>query len=103
MSVPLVAAVADDEPTPRVDVAVINATDEVDGHTPNPPAAPVVEAIPDPPADPTDGDNALDELRATVADLATTLATVVEKVIGAESDAKPDKGPWTHRGSRRDS
>ena len=102
MSVPIVAAVADDGPAPKVDVAAANASAEVDSHTPEPPSVPVVEVIPDPGVEPTDGDNALDDLRKTVADLATTLATVVEKVIGAESDAKPDKGPWTHRGSRRE-
>lgn len=79
---------------PELKDAPEHAVTEVNEHTPE---------TPTPPAE-HDG---LSELRETVGDMATAIATLTETVTNLASnvipkDESPTKPPWTHYGSHKD-
>lgn len=73
--------------------------DNVNDHTPDPP--PVAPSVPTPPRADREG---LEELRETVASLATAVATLTDLVMAKAvgSDAGPRNVPWTHKGGKHD-
>ena len=80
---------------PEVKDAPTNAVTAVDEHTPE---------TPTPKPDEHDG---LKELRETVGDMATAIATLTTTVAGLATaavpkDVSPTKQPWTHYGSHKD-
>lgn len=98
-----------DNPISDVPAAANNAAEIGTDPVPAPSETPVVDtvapavadAVPDPPAEPTDGGGATDDLRETVNGLAQTVTGLVETVRGLlPNDDAPTKMPWTHFGSR---
>lgn len=77
--------------------ATEHASDDVNAHTPDPPAVPVPKHVPDDPAP-----EGLTELRALVGTLASSVDTLTRTVAdlatkNAPKDVSPAQVPWTHR------